>query len=254
MYTQNAKQQLDFLESSIKQYKRIIKSLPSGKLQCFKNGNYIKCFKVSGKKKKYLSKKERALAEKLALKKYYENRIYDCMQEKKILEQFIASAETLQGKAPALLKPDSNYHTLLENILIPDAWANEPYTANTYCPENKIHNTLCGVPVRSKSETIIANALFSSNIPFRYENPLQLEDATVYPDFTIKNPRNNQFTYWEHFGMMDDENYRESAVHKINNYCKNGFIPDVNLILTYETHEHPLDSSWVQQLIARNFM
>lgn len=254
MYTQDVKQQLKFLEQSIRKYKQLIKSFPAGELQCFKNGNSFKYFITDGKKAKYLSKKERNVAKKLALKKYYEACIFDCQQEKKILEQFLAKSEKLTGKAKQLLEPTSNYKRILTDVLIPDDWANEPYESNTYCPENLIHNTLCGIHVRSKSETIIANMLFANNIPFRYENLLQINGSTFYPDFTIRNPKTNKLCYWEHFGLMDNDEYRESAINKINMYCKNDIIPDVNLILTYETKKHPLDSSWVQQLICRNFM
>ena len=254
MYTQDAKQQLKLLDTFIKKYKQIVKCLPNGKLQCSKNGKYIKCFLINGKEKKYLAKKEKAVAEKLALKKYYESCIYDCMQEKELLERFLASADTLEKQAEKLLDPRSNYHALLANVLLPDDWAKTPYKANPYCPENLIHNTFCGIQVRSKSEAIIANALYTNGIPFRYENPLQINETTIYPDFTIRNPKTNAFSYWEHFGLMDNRDYRESAMNKINMYCENDIIPDVNLILTYETKKHPLDSGWVQQLIVRNFM
>lgn len=254
MYTQDAKQQLQFLNQSIKKYEQLIKNLPAGELQCFKNGHSFKYLVTDGKKAKYLPKKERNTAEKLALKKYYEACIFDCLQEKKILEQFLAKSNKLMGKAKQLLEPTSNYQRILARVLTPDNWANEPYEYNTYCPENLIHNTLCGIHVRSKSETIIANTLFTNNIPFRYENPLQINGTTIFPDFTIQNPKTNKLCYWEHFGLMDDDDYRESAINKINMYCKNDIIPDVNLILTYETQKHPLDSSWVQQLISRNFM
>ena len=76
----------------------------------------------------------------------------------------------------------------------------------------------------------------------------------MYPDFTIKNPKNNSYTYWEHLGLMDKKEYKDHAMEKISTYCDHNIIPDVNLILTYETQKHPLDSSWVQQLVMRNFM
>ena len=53
---------------------------------------------------------------------------------------------------------------------------------------------------------------------------------------------------------MDQKAYKDHAMEKISTYCDHNIIPDVNLILTYETQKHPLDSSWVQQLVMRNFM
>ena len=138
--------------------------------------------------------------------------------------------------------------------LIPDAWAGVSYEQNPYKREDLIHNTFSGMKVRSKSEEIIANILFTNHIPFRYEAPLTLNGSTMYPDFTIKNPKNNSYTYWEHLGLMDKKEYKDHAMEKISTYCDHNIIPDVNLILTYETQKHPLDSSWVQQLVMRNFM
>jgi hypothetical protein len=50
----------------------------------------------------------------------------------------------------------------------------------------KIHESLSGDMLRSKSEVIIANQLHDRNIPFRYEQPLFAGDGTLrLPDFTV---------------------------------------------------------------------
>ena len=52
----------------------------------------------------------------------------------------------------------------------------------------KPYPTLKGESVRSKSEVIIANELFTANISYEYEKPLYLEgyDSPFLPDFTIR--------------------------------------------------------------------
>lgn len=71
---------------------------------------------------------------------------------------------------------------------------------------NRIHETLSGDFVRSKSEVIIANILFQSGIPYVYEKFLMTPDGVGYlPDFTIE--WNAKTYYWEHLGMMDFEDY-----------------------------------------------
>lgn len=254
MFLQDAISQLNQLNISIEKYKKMLKHFPSGNLQCFKNGKYIKAYCQNSKGKKYLAKKDSALVEKLALKKYYESRLHDCLREKELFETFLKEANKLNSEVEKLLAPDSNYHHLLSQVLISDSWAKMPYEQNPYKREDLIHNTFSGIKVRSKSEEIIANSLFTNNIPFRYESPLLLNGSLIYPDFTIKNPKSNTFTYWEHLGLMDNKSYKDHAMNKISNYCDNGIFPDVNLILTYETQKHPLDSNWVQQIINRNFM
>ena len=65
--------------------------------------------------------------------------------------------------------------------------------------------------LRSKSEAIIDMILYKNGIPFRYEEKIVLGDVILYPDFVIRHPKTGDFYYWEHFGMMDDEDYINKA-------------------------------------------
>jgi ATP-dependent DNA helicase RecQ len=78
---------------------------------------------------------------------------------------------------------------------------------------NKIHKTESGIWVRSKSEVIISNILFRSNIDFQYEEKLYY-NATQWkePDFTIRH--NGKTWYWEHLGLLGDEHYNENWQEK----------------------------------------
>ncbi len=78
----------------------------------------------------------------------------------------------------------------------------------------RIHETLSGDFVRSKSEVIIANILHQSGIPFRYEATLTAPDGSRRaPDFTIE--WGGRTYYWEHLGLLDIEDYsQEWAIKK----------------------------------------
>ena len=109
--------------------------------------------------------------------------------------------------------------------------------------------------LRSKSEVIIDMLLYKYHIPFRYEAKLELcNGIELYPDFTARHPRKGMTLYWEHFGLMDDEIYRNLACNKIRLYCENDIIPSVNLITTYETKNHPLDVCHVESIIKEYFL
>lgn len=96
--------------------------------------------------------------------------------------------------------------------------------------EGKIHETLAAEMVRSKSEVIIANMLFERGLKFRYEVRLSASDGTFYlPDFTIR--WNGEDWYWEHWGRMDEERYRNHREEKVEWYKKN--FPE-RLIETFE--------------------
>ncbi len=72
--------------------------------------------------------------------------------------------------------------------------------------QNQIYKTLAGDFVRSKSEVIISNILFQSGIPFKYEEPLfALDGSWRWPDFTVEHQ--GKTYYWEHLGMLDDDEY-----------------------------------------------
>ena len=107
--------------------------------------------------------------------------------------------------------------------------------------------------VRSKSEVMIDSVLVKNKIPFRYEAPLLVGTKEYFPDYTIRHPRTGKFYYWEHNGKMDDLEYVMKATTKIQNYAMNGFVPSVNLILTYETLKEPLSLEMIEKTVEYYF-
>ena len=132
-------------------------------------------------------------------------------------------------------------------------WMNSPYEHNPKHPEQLTHKTISGNYVRSKSEALIDMLLHINKIPFRYECALFLGDTTIYPDFTIKHPETGEIYYWEHFGMMDEPSYYKNAYSKLYLYTSNQIVPTIQLITTYETKQHPLNSETVEHLIQEYF-
>ena len=59
----------------------------------------------------------------------------------------------------------------------------------------------------------------------------------------ILHPMTGEEIYWEHFGMMDTQEYRKNAADKINLYVRNGIYPGERLITTYEMQEQLLDTT-----------
>lgn len=109
-----------------------------------------------------------------------------------------------------------------------------------------------GEQVRSKSEREIANKLSRMNIPYKYEYPLYLPTlGTIYPDFTILNIYTREPVILEHFGMMDNPEYAEKAVRKLQAYHSAGFFEGKNLIITMECSEVPFDSRMLDTILER---
>jgi len=80
----------------------------------------------------------------------------------------------------------------------------------------------------SKKVVGLLVGLFVENptrIPYRYEYPLVLAgNVKVYPDFTILKMPEREEVYLEHFGMMDDIDYVDSAMYKLSTYEKTRYI------------------------------
>ena len=134
--------------------------------------------------------------------------------------------------------------SLFEFMPVPEELLN----MDEWYEEGKIHKTLAGIMVRSKSEVIIANMLYERGIPFKYEVPLYAPDGTFYiPDFTIT--WNGKEWYWEHLGMLDQEEYRNHWETKKEWYKKHRFID--RLIVTDE--EDGIDSKKIEDIIKKYF-
>lgn len=245
------------LNQEITSLTRQLNSLPDGKLICTHNNGYTKWYRSDDHQSLYLPKKEHALAEQLAIKKYLSLQKDYYTQEQKAIE-FYLRHHPKENPALQLLSSHSGYAELLTPYFFADMdslqeWAQADYDHNPNYPEQLVHKTGCGILVRSKSEAIIAMLLYTHKIPFRYECGVTLNGVTMYPDFTIRHPLTGQEFYWEHFGMMDHPSYRQNVLSKLQLYTSNDIYPSIQLITTYETKEHPLDSEYVEALIHHYF-
>jgi ATP-dependent DNA helicase RecQ len=110
----------------------------------------------------------------------------------------------------------------------------------------RVHETVSGVYVRSKSEVIVANLLTVSGIVFEYERELRAAGTSFLPDFTIQ--RGERTYYWEHLGMLDLEDYRRNWEIKHAWYDRN--FPGQLII----TEESPILSRTVEDLIHDHFL
>ena len=110
--------------------------------------------------------------------------------------------------------------------------------------ENLKFETAAGIKVRSKSEVIIADALFMSGIDFKYEEP---SDFGLFPDFTIT--LGGKAFIWEHFGLLSDEAYQRRTLAKLSVYQQNGFVPGHNLIMSFDRPDGIISSREIFTLI-----
>ena len=124
-------------------------------------------------------------------------------------------------------------------------------TDSLFYPKNLIHKTANGISVRSKSEVIIANALFYQGIEFTYEQDFTLKNGKkLSPDFTI-HCYNGRILIWEHLGLLSNKSYLKKWNYKKYEYERNGFIEGDNLLVTIDEDDGSIDSESVFKLAAK---
>ena len=205
--------------------------------------------------RKYISKNEKWKISALANKSYL-------LKVKKLVEKRLKQVRDInsnfQDNEVSLIL--SNLHPLRQVVIDPiepswqdtlKKWKDLPQiaTSNPFPLPNIVTNK--GERVRSKSEKIIADLLYSKNIEYKYECPLQLPNGElIYQDFTLLNPNIRKEVYWEHFGLLSDSNYLTRALSKIIKYEKNGIFRFSNLIITFENPDLSLDLDWISHILT----
>ena len=246
------------IDQKINEIQNQLKCLPEGKLAIAHNGKNTKWYQSDGQNRKYIPKSNRTLAEQLALRKYLSLVLEELLQEKTAIS-FYDRHSSIESKSALLLQDSSlGYSELLSPYFqVPPshtAWLQENYDRSSRNPENLIYKTVNGILVRSKSEALIAMLLYTNKIPFRYECALTLGDIKFYPDFTILHPKTDRIFYWEHFGLMDSPGYRQNIFFKQQVYATHGILPTIQLLTTYESQMHPLNTELVEKMIQYYFL
>jgi ATP-dependent exoDNAse (exonuclease V) alpha subunit len=96
---------------------------------------------------------------------------------------------------------------------------------SVFLDEKLVYLTENGELVRSKSEWIIADKLRAAGIKYQYEQPLILDGVERYPDFTIRDEDAGTVWYWEHNGMLSNDEYRKRWERKEAAYRQEGILP-----------------------------
>lgn len=249
-----------FLTERIGQLETLLKKLPKGSLEIRKKGNHILYYLRNEDKKTYLAKEKEASAHliyQLAAKKYLQQMIIGLREEAEAIKKYI-QCFVEKDRCKELL----DKHPDLERILSPligrmnqkgEFWANASFESTAGYEENRIHQGCDGKYYRSKSEAIIADALYERRIPFRYEWDKKIDDRIYHIDFTIMHPETEELIYWEHCGRMDDPQYAFGILQKLKNFEKADIILDKNLILTFETMRTPFSGRTADKMVERWF-
>jgi len=213
-------------------------------------------------KQHYLSVKDAPIRSALTQKAY-------CQAAGELLDTNIQAAEKFLAEyapydpsdiwtsLPAAYRDDpqtpSAANKAREKDSIVRSWLSKEFEVRPPYPDHLIYRSPRGLPVRSKAESLIAAMLDARRIPFRYEAPLSIDDKLFFPDFTVMRRSDHCIFYWEHFGLMDDETYRQHTYDKLHYYAEVGILPFENLITTYESPLQPFDAPRIDRIL-RTFL
>ncbi|MBO7514269.1 MAG: hypothetical protein J6T47_01390, partial [Lachnospiraceae bacterium] len=245
----------DQLRQVTSEYEKLKKHLPEGaSLRAARHGNSYQYFIRNQEFKSngiYIKKKDRKIASALAQIEYDEKLIMELrnrIEKLKLFQSvfknpFESALERMSFGKRELVAP----HCLSDDAYVRN-WKNQTYTGLSFDDKAHEYYTRQGLRVRSKSEILIADILDDLSIPFLYEKPLRLNSDIVHPDFTLLNIRHRKEIYWEHFGMMDDMDYRNNAFLKIRKYEASGLFRHDSFLWTFETGRFPLETKAIRKM------
>ena len=249
------------LQQIKKNKEKTLKKVPEGYLRICKSGNKTQFYHRTNPKDfngKYIRSEEVEFAKKLAQKDYDSHVLKAAEKEIYAIDKYLSYVpnnvaeeiyETLHPERQKLVIPI----TLTDEKYV-ENWLSEEYERKSFYEDLPELYTANRERVRSKSEIIIADTLLREGIPYKYEKPLYLNTyGKIHPDFTVLNVRTREDFYWEHLGMMDDPQYVESALKKIEAYERSGFFLGEKLILTFESKRNPI-SQKVVNLLIENYL
>ena len=249
----------NYYEKVSKALKELKNKVPDGaKLYAAKHGEtfqYYVRWNGTNRGREYICKEKIEEAKILAQVEYFEKLTVKLQNDIKCLEKL---KETWSGNPFNWVEDNMSRakYALVNPIYYNDSrytqkWKDQIYEKKQFKENSPDFFTRRGLRVRSKSEVIIADMLDEMQIPFIYEKPLKLGIWTIHPDFTLLDINNRCEVYWEHFGMMDDADYRNNAFLKIRKYEENGFYQHDRLIWTFETGKQPLNTKVLRKMIMQ---
>ncbi len=243
----------------IKNLKKRSLKAPPGSLRIKTSHNRDQYFHYGDSGLNYIPRKDDELAFRLAQKDYEEKLISAFEAQLKAIDQFL---KCYDHNAPMKVYEDLSVQRkrIVKSIFMSDEeyvkqWLSEPYDKLGFKNGDPVYITANGERVRSKSEMLIANELLRFGIPYRYEFPVFSDGVKIAaPDFNCLNVRLHKDYYWEHLGMMGNEEYANNNCRKMERYLTAKDFDMTKLITTYETDRHPININAIDATIRRYLM
>lgn len=261
---------VEYQKALIRKYESELETLPAGSIITKeKNGRQEYYHSMPGGKRVYMGKSDKKVVRQVCRRKLLEDtlermRSNVSIQEKMLAKYLPYDLAAVQAEMPVLYRKLAALKDL--QLSVSDTETAKDISVgikneklhngrdDTF-PEDGavIHMTSQGFAVKSKTELMIVEMLAMNRISFIYEKAIRLKRSdgryiTVHPDFTFQD-RYGREIYWEHFGMLGVEDYREKTLKKLRTYIENNIVPSINLVITAESFDGSLDVSVISRAI-----
>ncbi|MEY8369128.1 hypothetical protein AALA24_10200 [Anaerovoracaceae bacterium 42-11] len=250
-----AKMERQYQDNLAELYRKELRNLPEGKLSVniVKGNPYY--FRLLNGEKRYLGNRENEVVQALQKRYFLEESLKRIASNREVLQHLEkqycpTGAQDLLAQAPKAYRqmPLERFELNEMNF---SGWGSKDYERNQKYPEHLVHRTLKGDFVRSKSEAIISNLLFTKNIEYRYEELITVHGRVIAPDFRIAVKSENRIKLFDHFGMIGKPDYLKDAMWKIKFYLENGFKPWEDIIFTFEDAKGNINTQLIDQIIEQ---
>lgn len=222
-------------DNRIRHIKNELAKIGTAKLICRTRGNRT-YFSERTEGHEHGISKNKSRIHALVKREYLDYQLRALNHNRELLRRCLKSYNDIDPEQ-IILKMCAKHHFIpIEDILLYNKsdWGKQPYEKNPFYPENLKYVTTNNLPVRSKSERDIANALEELSIEFRYDALIDCVDVSHYADFLIRRP-NGTLLIWEHFGREHDREYMAKNRERIKDYISIGYRPWNNLVWTLES-------------------
>ena len=248
----------NLLSETVAKLEEKIKNFPEGSIRVSKHKDKYSYYLVcEGTNDKYLRKNVVSKHSDLIQKAYVSKVIKSSRCEMKALKNAVDSLpdelaeevyDNLSDARKAYAVP-----VYIGDDELAKKWMETSYDHLGFKDGTPEYITIKGERVRSKSEMIIADRLWANGIPYKYECPILVGNEIFHPDFTILKLSDNKLVYLEHCGMLDNPEYSDKMVNRINEYNQAGIYLGDRLFITCETSSTPLDVRVIDNLIKTQF-
>ena len=260
------KKDMELEKRILGEYTRELARLPKGSLSRYEKGGrvyykhsiYIRGKDgVSRRADRHLGEKDGDLIYALQRKAYIKETIRRIAKNLRVQEKIEAKYEpydfySVREALSNVYQPDN-----VKRFLEQEGYELEHVDAagQNYRPQGLVQNTSGDFSVRSKGESLIAEALMARKIVFRFEKEFRVKLASgqiiiLHPDFVIP-LRDGSVILWEHLGLLSSKKYAADAGERLHLYNLAGFRPGSNLILTADDQEGYTDMKAIAQILDR---